>query len=192
MSGNKQNSFLKRAMKHQSSEQSRWFSEEIEPHDSSLRAYLHSRFPSLTDVDDIMQDSYMKVLRAAERRPVIRAKAYLFATVRNAALGLFRRPRIFSGKPVTDIAALNVLEEGADVAERVSTNQEIALLLDAIDALPARCREIFILRKLQSVPQKEIADRLGISEQTVQVQIARGAKKCAQFLRIRGVTGRYP
>lgn len=177
-------------MKNPPSEQSRWFSEEIEPHDSSLRAYLHSRFPSLTDVDDIMQDSYIKVLRAAERKPVIHAKAYLFATARNVALGLFRRPRIFSGKPVTDIAALSVSEEGADVAERVSTKQETAILLDAIDALPPRCREIFILRKLQGVPQKEIAARLGISEQTVQVQIARGAKKCLQFLRIRGVTGK--
>ncbi|MGD1030852.1 MAG: sigma-70 family RNA polymerase sigma factor [Opitutaceae bacterium] len=179
-------------MKNPPSERSRWFSEEIEPHDSSLRAYLHSRFPSLTDVDDIMQDSYIKVLQAAKRRPLFRAKAYLFATVRNAALGLLRRPRIFSEKPVTDIAALSVSEEGVDVAERVSTNQEIAILLDAIDALPLRCREIFILRKLQGVPQKEIAARLGISEQTVQVQIARGAKKCARFLRIRGVTGRFP
>jgi len=179
-------------MKHPPSEQSRWFAEEIEPHDSSLRAYLHSRFPSITDVDDIMQESYVKVLRAAERKPVTRTRAYLFATVRNAALGLFRRPRIFSEKPVTDFSVLNVLEEGADVAERISTNQEIALLLDAIDALPARCREIFILRKLQGVPQKEIAARLGISENTVQVQIARGAKKCAQFLRVRGVTGRSP
>jgi RNA polymerase sigma-70 factor (ECF subfamily) len=179
-------------MKHLPSEQSRWFSEEIEPHDSSLRAYVRSQFPSLTDVDDIVQDSYVKVLRAWERGRVARAKAYLFATARNAALALFRRPRIFSDKPVTDFAVLNVSEESADVAERVSRNQEIAILLDAIDALPTRCREIFILRKLQGVPQKEIAAQLGISEQTVQVQIVRGAKKCAQFLRRRGVTGRFP
>ncbi len=139
-----------------------------------------------------MQESYVKVLRAAERRPVTSTKAYLFATVRNAALGLFRRPRIFSEKPVTDTTVLNVLEEGADVAERICTDQEIAILLDAIDSLPARCREIFILRKLQGVPQKEIAVRLGISENTVQVQIARGTKKCSQFLRVRGVTGRLP
>jgi RNA polymerase sigma-70 factor (ECF subfamily) len=139
-----------------------------------------------------MQESYVKVLRAAETRPVASTRAYLFATVRNAALGIFRRPHIFSAKPVTDATVLNVLEEGVDVAERICTDQEIAILLDAIDSLPARCREIFILRKLQGVPQKEIAARLGISENTVQVQIARGAKKCAQFLRVHGVTGRLP
>ena len=62
------------------------------------------------------------------------------------------------------------------------------MLMDAIDALPQRCREIFILRKLQGVPQKEIALRLGLSVMTVQVQVARGAAKCAEYFRKRGVT----
>jgi RNA polymerase sigma factor (sigma-70 family) len=178
-------------VKDQPLKQSDWFAEEIEPYDSALRAYLHFCFPSLNDVDDIVQNSYMKLLQAQKRRRIAFAKAYLFATARNEALALFRRPRIFSDKPVTDTSVLGILEEGADVVERVSISQEIALLLDAIDALPARCREIFILRKLQGISQKEIAVRLGLSEQTIQVQIARGAKKCAQYLRSRGMTGRF-
>lgn len=170
---------------------STWFTEEVQPHERDLRMWLARRFPEARDVDDVVQESYVRLLRAREATPVACARAYLFTTARNVALAIFRRPKIFSAAPVTDSAALRIVEEGADVVEQVSTRQEIALLLEAIDALPGRCREIFILRKLQDVPQREIAARLGLSEQTVQVQVSRGAKRCVQFLRARGVTGRF-
>jgi RNA polymerase sigma-70 factor (ECF subfamily) len=172
------------------SPQSRWFTDEVQAHEPALRAYLHRRFPEARDVDDLVQESYLRVLRARDTRPISSAKAYLFATARHLALALFRRPKIFSQIPVTDPAASRIIQEGVDVIEQVSTTQEVALLLEAIDVLPDRCREIFILRKLEGLPQKEIAARLGLSEQTVQVQVGRGARKCAQFLRNRGVTGR--
>ena len=178
-------------MSPQNTEQARWFTEEVHPHEPALRAYLRNSFPDATDVDDLVQESYMRILRARKVGPITNAKAYLFATARNVALAIFRRPRIFSNNSITDYAARGILEEGPDAAEICCTKQDVGFLLDAIDALPSRCREIFILRKLQRVSQKDIAERLGLSEQTVQVQIARGAKKCAQYLRFQGVTGRF-
>jgi RNA polymerase sigma factor (sigma-70 family) len=170
------------------SDQARWFDEEIKPHEPALRAYLKSRFSDVHDVDDLVQESFLRVLEARKHGPIASAKAYLFATARNAALTILRRPHIFSDQAVTDFPALCVMEEGMDVAERASINQEVALLLDAIDSLPNRCREIFILRKLKGVSQKEIAARLGISDQTVQVQVSRGIKKCGDYLRQQGLT----
>jgi RNA polymerase sigma-70 factor (ECF subfamily) len=172
------------------SEESRWFTEEVQPHEPALRAYLRRRFPGATDVDELIQESYLRMLRARQTAPIASAKAYLFATARHLALALFRRPQIFSSVAVTDLPTSRIIQEGVDVIEQVSTTEEIALLLDAIDALPNRCREIFILRKLHGLSQKEIARKLGLSDQTVQVQIARGAKKCAHFLRRHGVTSR--
>jgi RNA polymerase sigma-70 factor (ECF subfamily) len=172
------------------SEQSRWFAEEVQPHEPALRAYLRRRFPDATDVDDLVQESYLRMLRARAAVPIASAKAYLFTTARHLALALFRRPKIFANVRVTDPPVCRIIQEAADVIEQVSTTQEVALLLDAIDALPRRCREIFILRKLRGLSQKEIAAKLGLSDQTVQVQVGRGAKKCAQFLRRHGVTGK--
>jgi RNA polymerase sigma factor (sigma-70 family) len=171
-------------------EQVRWFAEEVQPHESDLRAYLQRQFPKITDVDDMVQDSFVRLLQARETGRIACVRAYLFTIARNAALALLRRPKIFDENPITDSAILRIVESDADVAEQVSTRQEIALLLDAIDALPARCREIFILRKLQGISQKDIARQLGISDQTVQVQVARGARKCAHYLRSRGVIAR--
>lgn len=168
----------------------RWFAEEVQPHERDLRAWLGSRFPDARDIDDVVQESYVRLLRAREATPVACARAYLFTTARNVALAIFRRPKIFSQNPLSDPAVLRIVAEGADVAEQVSTRQEIALLLEAIDTLPGRCREVFVLRKLQGVSQREIAARLGLSEQTVQVQIAHGAKRCIHYLRQHGVSGR--
>jgi RNA polymerase sigma factor (sigma-70 family) len=77
------------------------------------------------------------------------------------------------------------LDDKPDAAATAARSQEIDLLVEAIDALPARCREIFILRKLHGVSQKDIAARLGLSEQTVQVQAARGLRRVAETLRRR-------
>ena len=66
------------------SEQARWFSEEVQPHESSLRSYLRNVFPSLTDIDDLVQESYARLIRAKDAGRISYAKAFLFATARNA------------------------------------------------------------------------------------------------------------
>jgi RNA polymerase sigma-70 factor (ECF subfamily) len=90
-------------------------------------------------------------------------------------------------KPVTDLSVLPVIEDRPGVADAACTREEITLLADAIDSLPARCREILILRKIRGVPQKAIAAQLGLSEQTVQVQVCRGVKRVAEYLHKHGI-----
>jgi RNA polymerase sigma factor (sigma-70 family) len=163
----------------------KWFAEDVHPHDSSLRAYLRGRFPDVRDVDDVVQESYLRIWKARARHPIDSAKAFLFSVARNLALDTIRRGRHSPIDGVTDLAALFVLDDRPDAAAAAARQQEIEMLVDAIDALPARCREIFILRKLQGVSQKDIAARLGLSEQTVQVQAARGLRRIAEELRHR-------
>ena len=49
-----------------SPEQARWFSEHVHPHEPALRAYLSKRFPTLPDHDDLVQETYVRVLRVAD------------------------------------------------------------------------------------------------------------------------------
>jgi hypothetical protein len=53
-----------RTVKTPDTEQNRWFSQEVQPHEPLLRAHLHSAFPSLPDVDDIVQESYFRLIQA--------------------------------------------------------------------------------------------------------------------------------
>jgi len=170
-------------MGQENSDRAQWFVEEVQQHERSLRTYLHSSFPAVRDVDDIVQESFLRVWRAKASHPIITAKAFLFQVARHLAIDRMRREKISPIVTVIDSHSLSVLDDRPDAAQAACTNHEIRLLADAIDALPARCREIVILRKLKGVSQKEIAARLGISEQTVQVQAARGLKRCEEFLR---------
>jgi RNA polymerase sigma-70 factor (ECF subfamily) len=166
----------------------RWFVEEVHPHDAQLKAYLRHSFPSVHDIDDVVQESYLRIWRSRAAQPIQSARAFLFKVARHVALNLVDRQRASPVIVVGDLAALPVLEERPGVAETVGKNEKIQLLVQALATLPPRCREITILRKLKGVPQKIIAAQLGIAEKTVEEQVARGVRRCEDYLRRRGVT----
>jgi RNA polymerase sigma-70 factor (ECF subfamily) len=169
------------------SETARWFSEEVQPHESSLRSYLRRVFPALPDVDDLVQESYARLIRAREAGRVSYAKAFLFTTARNAALDFFRRRQVVKIDGVADLETLSVVDDRPDAAEAVSKQQELALLADAVKTLPDRCRQVVTLRLMYAMSHKEIAAELGISDQTVKAQLAKGMRRCAEFLAARGL-----
>ncbi len=172
-------------------EHARWFTDQVQPHEPALRAYLKNSFPAVRDVDDVVQESYLRVWHERAAKPVHFAKAFLFKVARHLAIDLARRGNISPVEAVGDLDALNVIQEGSSVVDAVSLREKTRLLAEAIDDLPARCREIVILRKLQAIPQREVATRLGISEKTVEAQLARGIKRCEDFLRKRGMDHHY-
>ena len=163
--------------------QARWFSDEVHAHDSQLKSYLRGAFPSVRDIDDLVQESYLRVWRRQLLRPIKSAKAFLFQVARRLAIDSFRHEQVSPIADVVDLANLPVIEDGHNVFEAACTNEEIDLLFAAIDSLPARCRVIVIMRKIHDLPLKEIARRLGLSESTVQVQASRGLRRCAKFIR---------
>ncbi|MFA5263407.1 MAG: sigma-70 family RNA polymerase sigma factor [Opitutaceae bacterium] len=169
------------------SDQARWFSEEVQPHEASLRSYLRGLFPTLPDIDDLVQESYIRLIRAKEANKITYVKAFLFATARNAALDIFRRRKVVSIDAIGDMAGLSVIEDRPDVGDAVSRQQELELLSEAVRSLPDRCRQVLTLRLLYGLSHKEIAANLGISEHTVKAQLAKGMRRCAEFFQQRGL-----
>lgn len=165
---------------------SAWFADEVQPHEPSLRSYLRSKFPSLPDVDDFVQEAYARLIRARTAGRVSYAKAFLFTTARNAALDFFRRRKIVSIDSVEDLNFVPA-EESADTFETINRQQELELLAQAVRALPERCRQVLTLRLLYGRSQKEIAHELHISEHTVKAQLAKGMRRCAEYFEQRGI-----
>jgi RNA polymerase sigma-70 factor (ECF subfamily) len=161
-------------------EKKRWFKDEVHTHDAKLKTYLRSSFPSV-DVDDVVQESYLRVWLANLARPVASARAFLFTVARHLALDSLRHRKKSPIIGVPDLTVLGVIDESRDAAEAAATSDEIALLAEAIDSLPARCREIIILRKIQHISQRDVAQRLGISEGTVEEQVYRGIRRLEAF-----------
>ncbi|HRE83122.1 MAG TPA: sigma-70 family RNA polymerase sigma factor [Opitutaceae bacterium] len=167
--------------------ESSWFVDDVQPHESKLRAYLKARFPTLNDVDDLLQETYTRLIkaRASGKGPV--SGGYLFVTARNLALDLLRRREVVPMGSLEEDPVSRVLDDRPDAAESLSREQELELLADAIRALPERCREIVRLRRLEGLSHREIADRLGIREATVNAQLAIGLIRCRKYLCAHGV-----
>ncbi|AWI09436.1 RNA polymerase sigma factor [Ereboglobus luteus] len=167
-------------------EKSQWFRNEVHAHDAKLKSYLRGAFPAV-DAEDVAQESYLRIWLASVGQPIKSAKAFLFTVARRLALDTIRHRKKSPIIAVPDLAVLNVMDEGRDAAEAASTSDEIALLAEALDSLPARCREIIILRKFQHLSQREVAERLGIAECTVEEQVYRGIRRMEAFFVRRGV-----
>jgi hypothetical protein len=74
--------------------QDRWFTEHVLPHEPMLRAWLRGHFSKAGDVDDIVQEAYVRILEARRSREIVSPRAFLFATARNLALGRLRHLKV--------------------------------------------------------------------------------------------------
>ena len=179
-------------------DQARWFAQEVEPHEPALRSWLKARFASLSDIDDVVQESFLRIFRARSAGTIDHPKAYLFRVARNAALDRVRRERVVAFEPLTDSEGSFVLEEEAD-STSLDADLELATLNAAIRTLPERCREVLLLRKYHGLSHDEIAARLGITRNTVNAQITIAMMRCREYFRAEGLlrkerheTGRPP
>lgn len=170
-------------------EQSRWFALEVQPHEPALRSYLQSRFPSLRDLDDVVQEAYTRVLRENAAGRLRHVRAFLFTAARNVALDLFRRRERREPAPITHFDPNSVVQEGPDAAEALDQQEKLELLAEAVRTLPDRCRQVIVLRYVKGCSYHEIAAELGISSETVKTHMAKGMKRCAEYFDSRGLLG---
>jgi RNA polymerase sigma factor (sigma-70 family) len=147
--------------------------------------YLNRVWPRREEVHDLRQETYVRVYEAAARAYPSSPKSFLFTTARNLMVDWIRRSRIVSIEAVGsfeaigDSAASNVLIDEMSPERRVGAREELKRLAQAFDSLPPRCREVVWLRRVEELSQKEVAQRLGISERTVESQILKGMRYLA-------------
>jgi RNA polymerase sigma-70 factor (ECF subfamily) len=178
-----------------SAEQALWFSEHVQPHEPALRAYLSRRFPTLPDHDDLVQETYVRVLRIDDPTRLAHPKAFLFTTARNAAIDLFRRRNVHPHESLTNnegLIELPLLNTLPTVVETIDRRQRREVLTEALRTLPERCREVMLLRYLDGCSGKEIAERLDISLGTVKGHLLKGVRDCVRFFEARGLVDVAP
>ena len=162
-----------------------WFLTEVQPYRPALQAWLLARFPTLPDVDNLVQEAFVRALHARETGNIRSSRAFLFATARNLALDAVRRQRVVRFEPITDTSESSVLADDTDVAANITKQQELELLTHAIQSLPGRCRQILTLRMAYGFSPRQIAEKLGVSCSTVEKQMAQGIRACAAFFAAR-------
>ena len=123
-------------------------------------------------VEDIVQDSFAALWeRLQTGQAVANRRAYLYMMVRNRCLDHLRKAGIKT-EELKPYDTYGIIEDD-DAQERAVIE---ARLWTAIDSLPEKCREVFLLSKRDGLKYEEIAQELGISENTVRNQISKALK----------------
>lgn len=168
-------------------EQAVWFAETVRPHEPALRAFLSRRFSSLPDHDDLVQETYARLLRVSDPARLVHAKAFLFTTARNVAIDHFRRARRTPVDPFEETDEIALLEPAVGAGEALDRAQRHEAMLAALGSLPERCRAVMMLRFVDGWAVQEIAGHFGLAPATVRVHLMKGVRDCAQFFRERGL-----
>ncbi len=161
---------------------SEWFETEIQPHEDLLRNWLVGRFPDHCDIDDIIQETYVRVLNARRQNRIKAPKSFLFTTARNLGIDKMKSAHSTKTESLDQEFDTALYDNGLSIPDTVARNQELEILTHAIQSLPVKCRRIMTLWKVYDMSQVEIAEYLGISRKTVSTQITIGVAKCSSFL----------
>jgi RNA polymerase sigma-70 factor (ECF subfamily) len=153
-----------------------WVGSNIIPFEGELRAWLRRMRISEDEIEDVVQDAYLSIAKLSSVAHIRNGKSYFFQTAKMAIFQKLRRDRIVPIDRLIEIGALDIADVAPDPEVRTSARIELERVRRLIAALPDRCREIFELRRIEGVPQREIAARLGLPEHTIEQQATRGLK----------------
>lgn len=137
------------------------------------------------EVEDIVQETYVRACQTERKTIINTPRSYLLKTARHLALDHVKRAetRLSVHLEEDDEAPQPGRDSLLDETfAEVASNEEFALFCEAVRHLPVQCRRAFVLKKVYGYSRKEIAEIMGLTENTVQTQIARGMKRCTYFM----------
>ncbi|CAN2534199.1 putative+RNA+polymerase+sigma+factor+FecI [Methylocapsa aurea] len=146
-----------------------------------LLRYLARRVGS-QDAQDLLQDTYVSVRRYATSKAIADPEAFLFKTAVNVAKN--HRNRRATEQKYLDAGSVpeNQAEAGPLQDEQLDAQRRLGLLAETIRGLPPRCREAFMLLRVEELPPEEVARRLGISRNMVQKHLQLALQRCHDAL----------
>ena len=153
-----------------------WFLREVLPLEGELSGYFRRNWRNESDVRDLVQEVYVRVYAHASAAPELpqRTRAFVFTTARNLLLNKSRDAQVVPLEMVGDVEGLAAATDQPGPDRTVIGRDELRRLQTALDQLAPRCREAILLRQLEGLSRKEIAQRMGISETTVKDYLAVG------------------
>jgi RNA polymerase sigma factor (sigma-70 family) len=140
-------------------------------HNAALLRFVAVRLGSEQEAKEVAQEAYVRLLRLHHPETISYLRAFLFKTAANLAVDRLRaRGRCPPTRPMHDME-LAVFHLSPD--RQIEGEESVAILDRALAELPHKCREAFLLHRLQGMSRQEIGVRLGIGERMVRLYLAR-------------------
>jgi len=143
-----------------------------------LQRFLARFFSDRQDIEDVAQEAYLRAYVAEQQKEIEQPKAYLFRIARNLALTKLTRKSEKITDYIEECGASVVLEYGATADSEVEAQESFGIYCEAVAALPQKCRQVYLLRKVHGLRHKEIAERMSLSVSSVEKYLLRGVLAC--------------
>ena len=137
-----------------------------------LVQFLRRRTASDQDAEDAAQESLAKLLRYRESEPRDAWKPLLYRIATNVANDQHRTSTSHCSDDHLVLDGQVVVDPVHSPEERASREQEVALLSQAILALPPKCQRVYLLKRVHEMSHAQIAERCGISTKMVEKHLA--------------------
>lgn len=158
------------------------FEQLFRAHYGELCGYARKLVGDGDTAEEVVQNIFVQLWERRDHLSVSSSpRAYLFSATRNACLNHLDHLKV-RHRHAEAVQALP-LDQAADAAAALELQELNARIHDAIELLPERCREVFVLSRFESLKYDEIAERLAISPRTVEVQIGKALKFLRDHLR---------
>ena len=162
-------------------QRARWIASHVLPHEAELRRHLRRRAPSGFEVDDIVQEIYARLAGLSSVEHIHNPRSYMFRMAGGVMMDHLRRQKVVPMHGLDDLDA-----SGAISAE--PSPEAVALHKNQLDRfarifamLPPQIAEVFRLRRIEDLSQRDTALRLGLPESTIEKRMARGVYLVAQY-----------
>ena len=146
-------------------------------------AGMLARFVPPADVDDIVQETYLRLCRVAVVDEIQNPRAYIYRIARNLAFDSLKR----ADNALTTPFLEDFPEPGSytdDVLKQIESNEEFEQFCESVQRLPAQARRVFILKKVYGYTQRQISEDIGISQSTVEKHVALAIRRCSEYMRL--------
>lgn len=150
---------------------------------ASLMRYASRYFRKSHEIEDVVQEAFVKVLEAQGDRTIHSVDAYLFRTARNVALNTLGKSDNRLTDAVGDLLSESDLTVSRTLEDEYESRQQFELFCESLVDLPKRCQQAFVLRRVYGFTQAEIAERMQISVNTVEMHLAKGVVRCERYMR---------
>lgn len=157
----------------------------VEAYYEELRHFALRRTGSASMADDVVQETWIRASTSKAGMPD-NPRAYLYRMIGNVAVDHLYRCRPRERTTIDDLPTEQLASDNPPPDAVVAGREEFAILVDAVQELPEKCRQVFLLYRGRGLTMRQIAARLEISEKTVEKHIARAMIHCRQRLRKAG------
>lgn len=159
-----------------------WFVREVLALEPILMQFLRRNWSNKSEIADMRQEVYVRVYEAARENIPNPAKPFVLATARNLLINRVRREQVVSIETMADLDTLGVASEAPGPEAAAIGKDALRRVQAALDRLPEKAREIVLLKHIENLSRAEIAQRMGISEETVKWHLAKSMRALADML----------